>query len=87
MSDTDLYLDLLKRALSNFIYLGQDKLPHDYFVFDESLYERETKTFAVRTSDGQVRFGIKHEIFLNSVLANIRDRKLELDIFKNYIIE
>ena len=45
--------------------------------------EKEANTLSVRTLDGKVRFGIKHENFLNSILANIRDRKLELDIFKN----
>jgi len=42
--------------------------------------ERESNTLSVRTLDGKVKFGVTHEDFLNSVLANIRGRELELDI-------
>ncbi|MDL1968862.1 MAG: threonine--tRNA ligase [Deltaproteobacteria bacterium] len=42
--------------------------------------ERESNTLSVRTPDGKVRFGVTHEDFLNKVLANIRNRELELDI-------
>jgi threonyl-tRNA synthetase len=42
--------------------------------------ERESSTLSVRTLDGKVKFGVTHEDFLNSVLANIRGRELELDI-------
>ncbi|MDL1963917.1 MAG: threonine--tRNA ligase [Deltaproteobacteria bacterium] len=42
--------------------------------------EREANTLSLRTPDGNVRFGVTHEDFLNKVLANIKDRKLELDI-------
>jgi threonyl-tRNA synthetase len=44
--------------------------------------EKEAGTLSVRTLDGKVRFGVTHEDFLNKVLANIRGRDLELDIFK-----
>ena len=43
--------------------------------------EKEANTLSVRTLDGNVKFGVTHEDFLNKVLANIRGRKLELDIF------
>jgi len=43
--------------------------------------ERESNTLSVRTPDGKVRFGVTHEDFLNKVLANIRSRNLESDIF------
>jgi threonyl-tRNA synthetase len=43
--------------------------------------EKEAGTLSVRTLDGKVRFGVTHEDFLNKVLANIRGRELELNIF------
>lgn len=43
--------------------------------------EKEAGTLSVRTLDGNVKFGVSHEDFLNRVLANIRGRELELDIF------
>ncbi len=42
--------------------------------------EKESNTLSVRTPDGKVRFKVTHEDFLNKVLANIKGRKLELDI-------
>ncbi len=43
--------------------------------------EKVSETLSVRTLDGKVRFGISHEEFLNTVLAHIRERKLDLEIF------
>ncbi|MBU2520811.1 MAG: threonine--tRNA ligase [Proteobacteria bacterium] len=43
--------------------------------------EKEANTLSVRTLDGNVEFGITHNDFLNKVLANIRSRELELNIF------
>jgi threonyl-tRNA synthetase len=43
--------------------------------------EKEAQTLAVRTLDGKVKYGVSHEIFLDTVLAHIRDRKLSLEIF------
>ncbi|MBW1758803.1 MAG: threonine--tRNA ligase [Deltaproteobacteria bacterium] len=45
--------------------------------------EKNSGTLSVRTLDGKVRFGIKHEEFLNTVLEHIRERKLDLEIFKD----
>ena len=43
--------------------------------------EKQAGTLAVRTLDGVVKHGISREEFVKGALANIRDRKLELDIF------
>jgi len=43
--------------------------------------EKKSKSLSVRTLDGKVRFGVSHEEFLDKVLSNIRDRKLDLNIF------
>jgi threonyl-tRNA synthetase len=43
--------------------------------------ERESSTLSVRTLDGNVKFGVTHEDFLNRVLANIKGRELEFPNF------
>ena len=43
--------------------------------------EKQAGTLAVRTLDGVVKHGISREEFVKGALANIRERKLELDIF------
>jgi threonyl-tRNA synthetase len=43
--------------------------------------EKETNTLSVRTLDGQVRYGIGMEKFIDIVKADIRDRKLALEGF------
>ena len=43
--------------------------------------EKEAGTLSVRTLDGNVKYGVSHQAFLDTVLANIRNRELSLDIF------
>ncbi len=43
--------------------------------------EKESSTISVRTLDGNVKFGVTHEDFLNKVLANIKGRELEFPNF------
>ncbi len=43
--------------------------------------EREAGTLSVRTLDGKVRYGISKERFLETVLAHIRQRNLDLNVF------
>jgi len=43
--------------------------------------EKKSKTLSVRTLDGNVRFGVSHEEFLEKVLSHVRERKLDLNIF------
>jgi threonyl-tRNA synthetase len=45
--------------------------------------EKESGNLAVRTLDGTVKYGVSHDDFLEAVMKNIRERKLELDIFKD----
>ncbi|MCP4344656.1 MAG: threonine--tRNA ligase [Desulfobacterales bacterium] len=44
--------------------------------------EKEAGTFSVRTLDRNVKHGVSKEEFFNRVFAHIKERKLELDIFK-----
>jgi threonyl-tRNA synthetase len=43
--------------------------------------EKESATLSVRTLDGNVRFGIPQNEFINTVLAYIKEKKLDFKIF------
>jgi threonyl-tRNA synthetase len=43
--------------------------------------EKEAGTLSVRTLDGNVKYGVTHQRFLDTVLPHIRNRELSLDIF------
>jgi len=43
--------------------------------------EKEAGTLSVRTLDGNVKYGVSHQHFLDRVLAHIRNRELSLDLF------
>jgi len=43
--------------------------------------EKEAGTLSVRTLDGNVKYGVSHQHFLDTVLAHIRNRELSLDLF------
>ncbi len=45
--------------------------------------EKEAGTLSVRTLDGNVKYGVSHQNFLDTVLPHIRDRNLSLNIFGN----
>ena len=44
--------------------------------------EKEAGTLSVRTLDGNVKYGVTHQGFMDTVLPHIRDRKLSLNIFE-----
>jgi len=45
--------------------------------------EKEAGTLSVRTLDGQVKYGVTHQSFLDTVVPHIRRRELSLNIFDN----
>jgi len=45
--------------------------------------EKSAGTLSVRTLDGQVHYGVGQDLFIKAVLANVRERRLTLDIFEN----
>ena len=45
--------------------------------------EKSAGTLSVRTLDGHVHYGVGQELFINAVCANVRERRLSLDIFEN----
>ena len=44
--------------------------------------EKASGTLSVRTLDGTVKQGISQEVFMNTVTAAIRERRLDMDMFK-----
>ena len=45
--------------------------------------EKESGALSVRTLDGHVKYGVSHDLFLNTVGEHIRNRELALDLFKD----
>lgn len=45
--------------------------------------EKQAGTLAVRTLDGNVKYGVKQETFLDTVLSHIRHREISLELFKS----
>jgi threonyl-tRNA synthetase len=45
--------------------------------------EKSAGTLSIRTLDGHVHYGVGQELFINAVCANVRERRLSLDIFEN----
>ena len=45
--------------------------------------EKEAGTLSVRTLDGKVRYGISQQDFLSRVLAHVKDRRIDFDIFSD----
>jgi len=43
--------------------------------------EKESGALSVRTLDGNVKYGVAMEEFLNRVLTHIKERRLDLEIF------
>lgn len=43
--------------------------------------EKTSQTFSVRTLDGHVKYGLSHEAFFERVLACVKERSMELNIF------
>ena len=43
--------------------------------------EKKSETLSVRTLDGNVKYGVSHQSFLDTVSTHIRKRELSLDIF------
>ena len=43
--------------------------------------EKEAGTLSVRTLDGNVKYGVSHQAFLDTVLSHIGNRELSLEIF------
>ena len=45
--------------------------------------EKESGTLSVRTLDGSVRYGVRPEVLLNTLLQHIHERKITLNLFED----
>jgi len=45
--------------------------------------EKDAGTLSVRTLDGQVKYGIDHDTFVNTVKKHIEEKKLDLELFQD----
>ncbi len=52
-------------------------------IFTVGGKEKEAGTLAVRTLDGNVKYGVNQEMFLSTALNHIHKRELSLAIFTN----
>ena len=79
--DAGLRVELDDRAESLNKKVRESQLRQIPLILTIGAKEQEAGTLSVRTLDGNVRYGVAREAFLDTVQAHIRDRKLDLTIF------
>jgi threonyl-tRNA synthetase len=81
LSDVGLRVELDDRAESLNKKVRESQLRQIPLILTIGAKEQAAGTLSVRTLDGNVRYGVAREAFLDTVQAHIRDRKLDLTIF------
>ncbi|MBC2735201.1 MAG: threonine--tRNA ligase [Desulfobacteraceae bacterium] len=81
LSDAGLRVELDDRAESLNKKVRESQLRQIPLILTIGAKEQAAGTLSVRTLDGNVRYGVAREAFLDTVQAHIRDRKLDLTIF------
>jgi len=79
--DVGLRVELDDRAESLNKKVRESQLRQIPLILTIGAKEQAAGTLSVRTLDGNVRYGVAREAFLDTVQAHIRDRKLDLTIF------
>jgi threonyl-tRNA synthetase len=79
--DAGLRVELDDRAESLNKKVRESQLRQIPLILTIGAKEQAAGTLSVRTLDGNVRYGVAREAFLDTVHAHIRDRKLDLTIF------
>jgi threonyl-tRNA synthetase len=79
--DAGLRVELDDRAESLNKKVRESQLRQIPLILTIGAKEQAAGTLSVRTLDGNVRYGVAREAFLDTVQAHIRDRKLDLTIF------
>jgi len=79
--DAGLRVELDDRAESLNKKVRESQLRQIPLILTIGAKEQAAGTLSVRTLDGNVRYGVAREVFLDTVQAHIRDRKLDLTIF------
>ena len=82
LDKADLRVELDERAESLNKKIREAQLNQIPLILTIGGKEKESGTLSVRTLDGHVKYGVSHDRFLNTVGEHIRQRKLELDLFK-----
>jgi threonyl-tRNA synthetase len=81
LMDAGLRAELDDRAESLNKKVRESQLRQIPLILTIGAKEQAAGTLSVRTLDGNVRYGVAREAFLDTVQAHIRDRKLDLTIF------
>ena len=79
--DAGLRVELDDRAESLNKKVRESQLRQIPLILTIGAKEQAAGTLSVRTLDGNVRYGVAREAFLDTVQAHIRERKLDLTIF------
>jgi threonyl-tRNA synthetase len=83
LSDAGLRVEVDSRTESLNKKVREAQLQYVPLILTIGGKEKEAGTLSVRTLDGNVKYGVGHQGFLDTVLPHIRNRELSLDIFGN----
>jgi len=83
LEEADLRVELDDRAESLNKKIREAQLNQIPLILTVGDKEKESGALAVRTLDGHVKYGVSHDLFLNTVREHIRKRELALDLFKD----
>ena len=83
LEEADLRVEIDDRAESLNKKIREAQLNQIPLILTVGAKEKESGTLSVRTLDGHVKYGVSHEMFLNTVREHIRNRELALDLFKD----
>ena len=83
LSDAGLRVEVDSRTESLNKKVREAQLQYVPLILTIGGKEKEAGTLSVRTLDGNVKYGVSHQRFLDTVLPHIRNRELALDIFSD----
>ena len=83
LEKTDLRVEIDDRAESLNKKVRDAQLNQIPLILTVGEKEKQSGSLSVRTLDGHVKYGVSHEQFVNTTGEHIRQRKLELDLFKD----
>jgi threonyl-tRNA synthetase len=81
LSDAGLRVEVDSRTESLNKKVREAQLQYVPLILTIGGKEKEAGTLSVRTLDGNVKYGVSHQSFLDTVLPHIRNRELSLNIF------
>jgi threonyl-tRNA synthetase len=81
LKNAGLRLELDSRTESLNKKVREAQLQYIPLILTIGAKEKEAGTLSVRTLDGNVKYGVTHQSFLDTVLPRIRNRELSLNIF------